>query len=404
VRLSPFDRRLERRSQRPLAVAVSGGADSVLALRQTVAWAREHDRTVIALCVDHGLQEASAAWAAFAARAAEDLGAGACILQWQGPHPARGIPAAARAARHRLLAEAAREAGARVIVTGHTASDALENQALGQGLLSEWSPSPVWPEGRGLFFLRPLLDMSRGAVRARLAQTGGEWIDDPANENPLHARVRARRALVGSDLTVEDREDPEIATLARQAVFDLDHIALPRPAFAAAGPGAQRKVLGCAVVAAGGRQAIPPTTSLDRLCAALDKTGPVSASLAGARIAAGETIAIWRNAGEQARGGLAPLRLAGGQTGVWDGRYELTADRDIEVLAVKGLASRLSAADRRALARWPAAVRPGLPVLAPPNGTTSSPILASLDAAPARWLVPERFAAACGLIAQEGQL
>ncbi|MEI7932076.1 MAG: hypothetical protein WCI21_03350, partial [Alphaproteobacteria bacterium] len=47
--VSPFDRRLERGSPRPIAVALSGGADSLLALRLTLAWAREHDRPVVAL-------------------------------------------------------------------------------------------------------------------------------------------------------------------------------------------------------------------------------------------------------------------------------------------------------------------------------------------------------------------
>ena len=143
--MTAFDRRLDPASRAPIAVAVSGGADSILALRRTMDWARAHSRSVIALSVDHRLQPQSAIWSVQACEAARALGAQAEVLTWRGAPPPTGLADAARTARHILLAEAARAAGATVIVTGHTASDNLENAALGQGALREWSPSPVWP-------------------------------------------------------------------------------------------------------------------------------------------------------------------------------------------------------------------------------------------------------------------
>ena len=58
----PLDRRLDPRSDRPLAVAFSGGGDSLALLLTTKAWAEAHGRSVLALTVDHGLQAASALW------------------------------------------------------------------------------------------------------------------------------------------------------------------------------------------------------------------------------------------------------------------------------------------------------------------------------------------------------
>jgi tRNA(Ile)-lysidine synthase len=76
---------------------------------------------VVSLTVDHQLQPASAAWTADAVAKARALGAEARALAWTGDKPATGLSAAARAARHALLADAARAAGARVLLLGHTA-------------------------------------------------------------------------------------------------------------------------------------------------------------------------------------------------------------------------------------------------------------------------------------------
>ncbi|MBX7249005.1 MAG: hypothetical protein K1X35_08195, partial [Caulobacteraceae bacterium] len=115
-----LDRRLCPAADAPLCVGVSGGGDSIALLALACAWAEPRNRRVLALSVDHGLQPEGAGWSRFALETAARLGAGGRLLRWAGEKPARGVSAAARAARHRLLAEAAREAGARVVVLGHT--------------------------------------------------------------------------------------------------------------------------------------------------------------------------------------------------------------------------------------------------------------------------------------------
>ncbi|MFX8820989.1 ATP-binding protein, partial [Acinetobacter baumannii] len=67
----------------------------------------------------------------------------------------------------------------------HTADDVAESammragDAPGLGHLREWSPSPAWPEGRGVFLLRPLLEVRREALRAWLRDHAIAWFDDP---------------------------------------------------------------------------------------------------------------------------------------------------------------------------------------------------------------------------------
>jgi len=108
-----------------------------------------------------------------------------------------------------------------------------------------------------------------------------------------------------------------------------------------------------------------------------------------------------RDAGQAARGGLAPAALPCGEPRVWDGRFELRGDRPgLTVRALAGLAARLEPAQRRLLREVPAPARPALPALVQADGRVTCPILAG-NSGLARDLVHDRMRAACGAIMKE---
>eukprot|EP01035_Chromulina_nebulosa_P035392 gene35391-47566_t len=173
---------------------VAGGGAGELAL-VVDAWARTAGRTLILATVDHGLQTESPAWTERCARFAAKLERPFRALSWTGEKPRTGLPAAARTARHRLLADLAREVGATTLLLGHTADDCLESELMRRDGATtpdprEWAPSPAWPEGRGQFILRPMLGLRRRDLRDWLTQRGETWIDDPSNLNLAYARAR----------------------------------------------------------------------------------------------------------------------------------------------------------------------------------------------------------------------
>jgi tRNA(Ile)-lysidine synthase len=144
-----------------------------------------------------------------------------------------------------------------------------------------------------------------------------------------------------------------------------------------------------------------------RLVERLQSGEAFAATLSGARVEAVEDILICRDAGETARGGLAPLDLDPGQTGVWDGRWEVTAGATpLTVNALKGKASSLRSPQRAQLSATPAPARPSLPLILRPGAAPYTPALDGPDLADegsgrARPLVLDRFRAAIGLIDQE---
>jgi tRNA(Ile)-lysidine synthase len=401
-----LDRRLSAASARPIAVALSGGGDSVALLLAARAWASAHGRPLLALSVDHQLQPQSRAWSEQCAALAERVGAGFRPLAWTGEKPMRGVPAAARAARHRLLAEAARAAGARVILMGHTADDLAEARAMREAGSTtpeprEWSPSPVWPEGRGVFLLRPLLGLRRAALRRWLQAEGESWIEDPANADPRYARARARMALAGGgDVSAQDEAALVIAEACRAEPWA--EIRIERSTLRDATPGEAERLVGLACVCAGGGARLPPSAARTRLARHLHGRGPVVATLAGARVTAeAEVVRITREAGEARRSGLVPLELTPDQAVVWDGRFEVAAAAPgLELRPLAGLARRLPADQQRALARLPAAARPALPAILDASGAVTSPLLGTSPAT-VRSVIGDRLRAAAGLVARE---
>ena len=410
-----LDRRLDAAASTPIAVAFSGGGDSLALLLCAAGWAARSRRPVLALTFDHRLHPDSAAWTRTAGTTARRLGADWRALAWGGLKPASGLPAAARGARHAALAEAAREAGARVLLIGHTADDVAESELIRKetathGRLFEWSPSPAWPQGRGVFLLRPLLGLRRSALRAVLLREELEWLEDPANKDLRFARSRARARLsTGVSLTSEPlgADSPffgtgmfeqwgDVANSERLGALDVEVrrlLGVDRPAELLA------RMLVCA--SGGSRPPAKPaiTAMLER--AACD-AGFV-ATLAGVRVEArGGRLRLSRELGRRPP---APKALHEGRRDVFDGRFEVQAFASgWRIAPLVGRAATLPAPERAALRSVPAEVRPSLPAILGETGEVRLPAPLGEGPAEAASLVGSRLASSLGLIVDERAL
>lgn len=412
-----LDRRLDARNSAPIAVAFSGGGDSLALLLLAKIWADLRRRTLVAITVDHRLQPQSAQWALWCRARAERMGVRHQTVEWSGAKPSTGIQGSARIARHGLLADAARAMGAGVILMGHTADDCLEAAVMRRAgsrnsAPREWAPSPVWPRGRGVYILRPLLAARRAELRTALTAAGQTWIEDPANSDPRSARAQARFTLAegafaaAGDGPRRPRQANCAALLESVRQGAAGELSIDIEAFTAATPDVRRAFLGAAVVCVSGSAAPPRSEALDRLLGRIGKRAPFTASLCGARIAFdGARLQAMREAGEMRRAGDKTAALQSNRAVVWDGRYEIRARvPNLVVRSMQGSVGKLPRADRAALRNIAPAARPTLFAIDDLAGQITCPILAWDDRVEARPLIMERFAGAAGAVANEAAI
>jgi tRNA(Ile)-lysidine synthase len=179
-----------------LAVAVSGGADSLALL---LLAARAFPRRVAALTVDHRLRAEAAAEAKAVSAHCATLAVPHATLRWDGPKPRANIQAAARTARYRLMADWCSAESISLLLTAHHADDQAETLLMrlqrGSGVAGLAGIRSVRRVAPSVTLVRPLLGVRRADLAAIVAAAGWTPVQDPANADLRYDRTAARALL-----------------------------------------------------------------------------------------------------------------------------------------------------------------------------------------------------------------
>lgn len=193
-----------------IAVALSGGADSLGLCLLAHDWVVRQGGRLTALTVDHGLRDGSDKEALKVADWMASRGIDHVILTWDGQKPETGLQQAARKARYRILENWCEENRVLHLLLAHHKEDQAETVLMrlqkksGPVGLAGMSAITDRPFGR---LLRPLLACSTDDLRRFLHQQGQDWIEDPSNRNTRFARARIRQSwdvLTGQGITPEN--------------------------------------------------------------------------------------------------------------------------------------------------------------------------------------------------------
>ncbi|WP_374454575.1 tRNA lysidine(34) synthetase TilS [Nocardioides sp.] len=208
-----------------VAVACSGGADSLALASAAVFEGHKLGLRVVGVTVDHGLQPWSADQAARVVAQLASLGVDETLTATVSVDAGAGLgpEAAAREARYAVLEEVATHLGAARVLLGHTLDDQAETVLLGLTRGSGGRSLQGMRPGFGVF-ARPLLGVRRDDTVTACQVEGLEAWDDPHNHDPGYTRVRVRERVLP---VLEDELGPGIAAaLARTAEQLRDDTAL----------------------------------------------------------------------------------------------------------------------------------------------------------------------------------
>jgi tRNA(Ile)-lysidine synthase len=360
TRLEPLLRAIGHRPSDSIAVAVSGGGDSLALLILTH---EAYPGRVTGLTVDHGLRAGSGAEARRVAEWCAGRGIAHRILTWEGEKPATGIQARARAARYELLAETAHTLGApgrpAPLLVAHTLEDQAETFLMRlthgsdvAGLasmrrVSEIAGAPPVP------LLRPLLDVSRDELRCALRARGQDWIEDSSNDNQRFERIRIRKRIDAAPEHLSTTALARGASLFARLDAGLDRIARPMTHAAvqlepegyalldlgelSQAPSLATRLLAKLVRAIGGAPYPPRRAALEALWARLLRPDFRGATLSGCHLSPSDrgTLRLTR----EMRNAPAELLIRPGQAVLWDRRFFVWRPAELagEALSVRPL-------------------------------------------------------------------
>ncbi len=348
-----------------IAVAVSGGADSMALAILTREWVGQRNGYVTALVVDHGLRQSSAKEATSTVTRLEDLGVPARLLRLSDLSAGPALAERARIGRYHILTSACREAGILHLLLGHHAADQMETLAmrvLRESQTHGLAGMAALRETTSLRLLRPLLTIDPTRLRGFLTAAGVGWIEDPSNRDLRAMRPRLRHRFSahgpgGAGLSaaaavgrLRSREEHESAVeLARRASIRPEGFALL--SLGRIGPAA----LSSLVQTIGG---LPYPASSDRINDLAAQPRP--ATIAGVRIMPAGRFGDGLLIAREEAAVLAPIEAAPGV--IWDNRFRLISDSAVPAGAIVGKLGP-DAAGFRTRSEMPAAVLRTLPAI-----------------------------------------
>tara|TARA_B110000971_G_C19924752_1_gene460983 strand:+ start:25 stop:1059 length:1035 start_codon:yes stop_codon:yes gene_type:complete len=183
-----------------MAVAVSGGPDSLALAYLTKCYSIKNRINVKYFIVDHKLRKESSLEAKTVKNILNKIDISCKILKWSGKKPSKNIQAEARNKRYSLLVNECKKSKIKFLLLGHHINDVFENFFIrlvrGSGLkgLISFSKNTKY-KNKNLNILRPLLDLEKNDLLNISNKVFNFFVKDPSNTNKDYKRTRIRNFL-----------------------------------------------------------------------------------------------------------------------------------------------------------------------------------------------------------------
>lgn len=180
-----------------IAVAVSGGVDSV-ALAYLVNIVMKTQRVDVTLLnVDHNLRDESKKESLYVSELAKEWGQNFVPCSWSHEYLESGIQEKARDARYKLMTDVCLSYGIKILLVGHHLDDFIENFLLRQsrksGILGLSSAYNYFYQG--VMIMRPLYNIKKKDLENLLVSNSIKWYEDSSNLSTKYQRNKLRKEI-----------------------------------------------------------------------------------------------------------------------------------------------------------------------------------------------------------------
>ena len=194
---SDFDYLLGESIPKEIAIAVSGGVDSLALLDLVSFGAKKSNIKISIFTVNHNLRIEAAEEVDYVRSIAKKLGHNFFVLSWHCGDDKIALQERARQGRYDLMSAKCHELGIQTLLTAHHLDDMLETYVMrknkksgGLGLSS--SNSFFHNDIR---ILRPLFNFTKAELIEYLQSKNIEWREDVSNKSDLYERNRIRKQI-----------------------------------------------------------------------------------------------------------------------------------------------------------------------------------------------------------------
>ncbi len=185
-----------KKTPKKIAVAVSGGSDSMALCLLTCGFAKKHNIEMTALTVNHNLRREAGKEALKVNKWLSKYSIKHEILEYKGNVPKSNIEAIAREYRYELIFDYMKKNKIEYLLLGHNMDEQREtfflNLSRGSGVYG-LSAMPEIFKKNSINLIRPMLVFTKDEIKYYLKKQKQKWVEDPSNKDKKYKRVRIRK-------------------------------------------------------------------------------------------------------------------------------------------------------------------------------------------------------------------
>jgi len=292
-----FDYLFRESMPKEIAIAVSGGVDSLALLYLVSIWAKRSNIKISIFTVNHNLRIEAVEETDYVQSIAKKLGHDFFALSWHCGDSKVALQERARKGRYDLMSAKCHELGIQTLLAAHHLDDMLETYMMRKnkksGKLGLSSANSFFHND--IRILRPLFNFTKAELITYLQSKNVEWREDASNESDLYERNRMRKQIALFSNEDKDKLQHEMQAVNKQALalnqqllvvmaeslqinnYGFACINLPR--LKIADSDIQIQILNYILTIISGKSAVPRFRNVEKLWAKLNSGEEIKCSL-----------------------------------------------------------------------------------------------------------------------------